>query len=59
MPKKIGYVGRVYICFRLSVHGPCDLARLDVHELLVSNSVRSWKTASHADHCPCHQRRRQ
>ena len=45
MPKGIGYVGRVYICFRQCMHGPFGLARLDTYELLqallVSNSVRS------------------
>ena len=57
MPKEIGYVGRVYMCFQLSVHGPFGLAGLDAYELLVSNSAWSWcwKMASHADHCPCCQ----
>ena len=40
-PKAFWYVGRVYICFQLCVHGPVDLA---MHALLVSNSVWSSPT---------------
>ena len=34
MPKGSGYVGRVYIHFQMCVHGPVDVAGLDVRVLL-------------------------
>ena len=50
MPKGSGYVGRVYICFRMCVHGPVDLARLDAHVLLSAG----FKLSVEFPHSLCH-----